>query len=49
MAGKLHHSDKPSISSDSAFTGKKKVKQSNHETYTLPVCMAQWADEPLYL
>ncbi|ECJ9600539.1 CaiF/GrlA family transcriptional regulator [Salmonella enterica] len=29
--------------------GKKKVKQSNHGIYTLPACMMQWADEPLYL
>ncbi|ECS0454160.1 CaiF/GrlA family transcriptional regulator [Salmonella enterica] len=36
-------------SSDTAFTGKKEVKQSNHDVYTIPSCMAPWADEPLYL
>ncbi|EBJ4888407.1 CaiF/GrlA family transcriptional regulator, partial [Salmonella enterica] len=42
MAGKPH-------SSDTVFTGKKEVKQSNHDVYTIPPCMAPWADEPLYL
>ncbi|ECA4812529.1 CaiF/GrlA family transcriptional regulator [Salmonella enterica subsp. enterica serovar Rubislaw] len=27
----------------------KEMKQSNHEEYTLPVCMIPWAGEPLYL
>lgn len=35
--------------SETAFTGKKKVKQSNHDVYTIPSCMAPWDDEPLYL
>lgn len=49
MTGERHNSDKHTELSEPEFTGKKKVKQSNHEVYTLPDCMAQWADEPLYL
>ncbi|EAA7989080.1 CaiF/GrlA family transcriptional regulator [Salmonella enterica] len=49
MTGKLHGSDKHSVSVGSGIAGKKKVKQSNHDEYTIPPCMTTWADEPLYL
>lgn len=44
MTGKLHDSNKHNLPG-----GKKKVKQSNHDVYTIPSCMAAWADEPIYL
>lgn len=49
MTGKLHSSDKYNVSGGTASTGKKKVKQRNHDVYTIPPCMAAWASEPLYL
>lgn len=49
MTGKLHGNNKHSVSGGTEFAGKKKVKQSNHDIYTIPSCMAAWADEPLYL
>ncbi|EFB7478459.1 CaiF/GrlA family transcriptional regulator [Salmonella enterica subsp. enterica serovar Newport] len=52
MTGKLHSSNKLTILDGKAFVGKnnlKKAKQSNHCEYSLPSCMASWADEPLYL
>ncbi|EAS6989599.1 CaiF/GrlA family transcriptional regulator [Salmonella enterica] len=42
MAGKPY-------GSDTVLSGKKQVKQSNHDVYTLPSSMVPWADEPLYL
>ncbi|ELD9771022.1 CaiF/GrlA family transcriptional regulator [Salmonella enterica] len=49
MTGKQHDSDKLNVSGEADVAGKKKVKQSNHDEYTIPPCMAKWADEPLYL
>ncbi|EEA6820949.1 CaiF/GrlA family transcriptional regulator [Salmonella enterica] len=54
MTGKMYCSDRNSAPDDSEFAGEKnkvlkKVKQSNHDVYTLPPDMARWADEPLYL
>ncbi|EDM7409310.1 CaiF/GrlA family transcriptional regulator [Salmonella enterica subsp. enterica serovar Sandiego] len=49
MTGKLYSSDKHNTTDGSAPSGKKKVKQSNHDIYTIPSCMEAWADEPLYL
>ncbi|ECD6344322.1 CaiF/GrlA family transcriptional regulator [Salmonella enterica subsp. enterica serovar Newport] len=49
MTGKQHRSDKQIIQDEAEFAGKKKVTQSNHDVYTIPSCMAEWADEPLYL
>ncbi|EAQ5054777.1 CaiF/GrlA family transcriptional regulator [Salmonella enterica] len=49
MTGKLHGSNKHNIPGGSDIAGKKKVKQSNHDVYTIPSCVAPWADEPLYL
>jgi hypothetical protein len=28
---------------------RKEIRQSNHEVYTLPAILKQWADDPLYL
>ncbi|EAQ4583457.1 CaiF/GrlA family transcriptional regulator [Salmonella enterica subsp. enterica] len=49
MTGKLYGSDRNATSEGAEFAGKKKVKQSNHDVYTIPACMEAWADEPLYL
>lgn len=54
MTGKLHRSDRHAAPDDSGFAGGKnkglkKVKQSNHNIYTIPYGMEPWADEPLYL
>ncbi|ECB1320177.1 CaiF/GrlA family transcriptional regulator [Salmonella enterica subsp. enterica] len=49
MTGKLYSSDKHNTTDGNAPAGKKKVKQSNHDIYTIPSCMEAWADEPLYL
>ncbi|EMG4445024.1 CaiF/GrlA family transcriptional regulator [Salmonella enterica] len=49
MTGKLYSSDKHDTTDGNAPAGKKKVKQSNHDIYTIPSCMEAWADEPLYL
>ncbi|EAU2710383.1 CaiF/GrlA family transcriptional regulator [Salmonella enterica] len=49
MTGKLYGSDKHNEPGGSGIAGKKKVKQSNHDEYTIPPCMIPWADEPLYL
>lgn len=49
MTEKLYDSNKFTASGDTGFTRKKAVKQSNHDVYTIPSCMAPWADEPLYL
>ncbi|HBB6657809.1 TPA: CaiF/GrlA family transcriptional regulator [Salmonella enterica] len=50
MPEKLHDSDKYPVPGGSDAAGKKKkVKQSNHDIYTIPSCMEAWADEPLYL
>ncbi|EKS6154855.1 CaiF/GrlA family transcriptional regulator [Salmonella enterica] len=54
MTGKLPGSKKHTASGDTDDAGNKKkimkkVKQSNHDEYVLPPCMAAWADEPLYL
>ncbi|MGK0600913.1 CaiF/GrlA family transcriptional regulator [Yokenella regensburgei] len=49
MTGKPCGNDKYHESGNTGLAGKKKVKQSNHGIYTLPACMSQWADEPLYM
>lgn len=50
MPGKPHNSDKCPVPGGGDSTGnKKKVKQSNHDIYTIPSGMEAWADEPLYL
>lgn len=49
MTEKLFGSDKDNVPCGNDIAGKKKVKQSNHDEYTIPPCMAPWADEPLYL
>jgi Protein of unknown function (DUF1401). len=49
MTGKLYGGDKYNVPGGSDIAGKKKVKQSNHDEYTIPSCMTPWADEPLYL
>ncbi|EJN7360476.1 CaiF/GrlA family transcriptional regulator, partial [Salmonella enterica] len=54
MTGKLHRSDRHSAPDNPGFAGEKnkglkKVKQSNHNVYTIPYGMEPWADEPLYL
>ncbi|EAA7201539.1 CaiF/GrlA family transcriptional regulator [Salmonella enterica subsp. enterica serovar Newport] len=49
MTGKLYSSDKHNTTDGNVPAGKKKVKQSNHDIYTIPSCMEAWADEPLYL
>lgn len=54
MTGKLHRSDRHSAPDNPGFAGEKnkglkKVKQSNHNVYTIPDDMEPWADEPLYL
>lgn len=49
MTGKPHGRDKDNVPGRNDIAGKKKVKQSNHDEYTLPPCMAPWSNEPLYL
>lgn len=54
MTGKIHSNSRLTEPDDSGFTGGKnqglkKVKQSNHNIYTIPYGMEPWADEPLYL
>ncbi|EDU9604368.1 CaiF/GrlA family transcriptional regulator [Salmonella enterica subsp. enterica] len=49
MTGKQHSSNKNIVPGAADVPGQKKVKQGNHEIYTIPPCMEEWADEPLYL
>ncbi|EEP1514324.1 CaiF/GrlA family transcriptional regulator [Salmonella enterica] len=54
MTGKFHHDDRHTTPDDSVFDGRKnkvlkKVKQSNHNVYTIPYGMEPWANEPLYM
>ncbi|HIB1616992.1 TPA: CaiF/GrlA family transcriptional regulator [Salmonella enterica subsp. enterica serovar Muenchen] len=54
MTGKIHGNSRLREPDDSEFAGEKnkglkKVKQSNHNVYTIPYGMEPWADEPLYL
>ncbi|EMG4445031.1 CaiF/GrlA family transcriptional regulator [Salmonella enterica] len=49
MTGKPLYGDINSESGGTKVTVEKKVKQGNHEIYTIPPCMDEWADEPLYL
>ncbi|EEN7521763.1 CaiF/GrlA family transcriptional regulator [Salmonella enterica] len=50
MPGKPHDNDKYPVPGGGGSAGKKKkVKQRNHNIYTIPPGMEAWADEPLYL
>ncbi|EDW6066445.1 CaiF/GrlA family transcriptional regulator [Salmonella enterica subsp. enterica serovar Oslo] len=49
MTGERHSNDKKIAQPEDKVAGKKKVTQSNHDVYTIPSCLADWADEPLYL
>lgn len=49
MTGKRYSTDKQIKQPEKKVAGKKKVTQSNHDVYTIPPCLAEWVDEPLYM
>ncbi|EMO8006385.1 CaiF/GrlA family transcriptional regulator [Salmonella enterica] len=49
MTGKKHSCNKNIVSDSTDVLGLKKAKQGNHESYTIPPCMEEWTNEPLYL